>query len=610
MAEIRPLPRTFGDYLLTRSLGRDPLGETFRAGTSSGPGLAPFVLVRVFDGEGIDRAALVPAMETAVELLDEFRGQAAAKGTVLGIVDDVPYTGIDYVPGMTLDKILAQTPAGVAPFEPENALYLGDRLLAGLDAGKSFTLATGAPHGFLVPAFVTVSGDGEARIFGAGLGRGLLPSLAGEAARKAFGPYVAPEVAASGRPTPAGDAYSVAAIVIAAATGKPPESGRGLQALTSASAEVLPAPARELLARMMDPDPTRRETDPATIRRNLAKAIHGLKQASSFTLAFALSQRFGRALDDDRRTLSDESRLDARAVAAAEERAAARRAAPPVGPSVPQFGVDAPPPAEASSGASKKGFPLPAIGAIVAVLVGGGALVMKMATRTAPPPPPTPAPVVTPTAAPAPTPIVVGKDDPAFQEALQQQLALEMKKVQDQIAREQKTASKKQQAELDLAAEEAKKAAAADEAAKAARDRADQDEAARQAKVAAEARLREEVRRKAAAEAAAAEAKPVQAGDLVEVTQVEKPPSAIRVVKPEPTLLARQRKISGTVLARVLVNENGGVDQVEIMRDTTPPVGLADTTREALKRWVWSPATKDGKPVKTWVAVPVPFALK
>ena len=36
----------------------------------------------------------------------------------------------------------------------------------------------------------------------------------------------------------------------------------------------------------------------------------------------------------------------------------------------------------------------------------------------------------------------------------------------------------------------------------------------------------------------------------------------------------------------------------------------AETTRAALLRWEWSPATKDGRPVKTWVAVPVPFALK
>ena len=324
MAENRTLPRSFGHYLLTRSFGHDPLGETLRAGTVGGLRLAPFVLVRIFDGEAVDREALVPSMETAVEHLDEFRGQAAAKGTVLGIVDDVPYTGIDWVPGLTLDRILAGTPAGEAPFTPENSLLVGEKLLAGLEAGRAFLLPTGAPHGFLVPAFVTVSGDGETRLFGAGLGSGLLPSLASTSARRAFGPYLAPEVASSGRPSAAGDIYSAAAIVLAVATGRAPEPGGAADAVALAP---LPEEARALLVRMLDVDPTRRGADPTATRRALSKVLYAGPQASTFTLAFAVNQRFFRTLDDDRRAISEEERIDAGAIAAAEERAEARNAA-------------------------------------------------------------------------------------------------------------------------------------------------------------------------------------------------------------------------------------------------------------------------------------------
>ncbi len=604
MAENRPLPRTFGQYQLTRSLGRDPLGETLRAGTFDGPGLAPFVLVRVFDGDSVDRAALVPSMETAVEHLDEFRGQAVAKGTVLGIVDDVPYTGIDYVPGLTLDRILAGTPAGQAAFTPENALLVGERLLAGLEAGYPFIGPTGAPHGFLVPAFVTVSGDGDTRLFGAGLGPALLGTLASAPARKAFGPYIAPEVAASGNPSPAGDVYSAGAIVLAAAAGRAPEPGRAAEAVASSP---FPDDARALLLRMVDADPSRRESEPSAVRRALGRILHAGAQASTFTLAFAVSQRFARVLDDDRRAMSEEERIDAKAIAAAEERAASRAGAPadtPATPEAPRFEAPLPSDVPAAKG---RGLPVPAIVAALAVLAGGGALVVKMASRreasVPPPPPPTPVavlPAAVPSPPPTPAPMVVGKEDPEFRAAVEQQLALEVKKLQDQLSREQRDATKRQQAELDRAAEEARKAQAA---LAAARERADSEEATRLAKAAAEARQREEAARKAAEDAA----RTSPTGDPSDTEQVEKPATAVRIVRPEPTLLARQRKVSGTVLARVLVNEKGGVDAVEILRDTNPAVGLADATREALKRWEWSPATKDGKPVKSWIAVPVPF---
>ena len=137
-------------------------------------------------------------------------------------------------------------------------------------------------------------------------------------------------------------------------------------------------------------------------------------------------------------------------------------------------------------------------------------------------------------------------------------------------------------------------------------DRADKEEAERLAKEAADARAREDAARKAA-EAAVPK---VKEGDLVDVGQVTRPPQATKVVKPEATSLARSRRVSGTVLVRVLVDENGRAAQAEIYRDTTPKVGLGEASVAAVKQWQWTPATKDGVKVKTWIVVPLPFVLK
>ena len=99
----------------------------------------------------------------------------------------------------------------------------------------------------------------------------------------------------------------------------------------------------------------------------------------------------------------------------------------------------------------------------------------------------------------------------------------------------------------------------------------------------------------------------VKDGDLVETELVDTPPVSVRQVSPQSTRLAIQRHVSGTVLLRVLVDENGEPAKVEILRDTAPKVGLGDASKAALEQWRWKPATKDGHKVKTWIIVQVPF---
>ncbi len=615
------LPRLFGPYLLTKSLSVDALGATYRAGTTSGPSLRPFLLVKTFDGEAVDPKALLPAMETAVEYLEEVRGQAVAKGAVLGIVDEVPFAGIEYVPGQTLDRLLRGGSGDGVALPIEHALLIAEKILIGLEAGKAFARATGAPHGFLVPAFVNVSNDGDTRIFGAGLGPGLLPSLSHPKAKAAFAPYLAPEVLSGAKPSASADLYSTSAILLECLTGKAPAPGAAEESLAGAvlalNGNPLPEDIARLLARGLARDPSKREGDATAYKKALGKLLYaGPYAPSTFNLAFFMHQQFDKAIDEERRQIGSEEQIDPKPFLAAEaaaSRPAAARPAPAAMPSVPRFGIEGTAAGTTPGTAAKKGglggIPIAAVAAAAVAVIAGVVFILRGTGKPAPPTAtPTPVPVAaveTPTPAPPPTPVIVGKDDPAFQAALQAKLQEEMKKVQDQIAKEQDAAARKRQAELERAAEESRKAREAEEAARLARERADQQEAARLAKEAEEARAREEAARKAA-EAAVPKTKD---GDLVDVAQVDRPPNAVRVVKPDPTMLARQRRISGTVLMRVLVSENGKAEKIEVLRDTDPKVGLADACERALRQWEWTPATKDGKRVKTWIAVPIPFRL-
>jgi len=603
MSATAPSPRPFGPYVLTRALGSDALGEVWRAGTAGAARLRPFLLVRTFAAISIDRPALLAAMETAVHLVDDVQGPAIARGTVMGAIDDTPFVGISYVEGRTLDHLLAVRLLGT-PLPVEHGLLIAERLLAALESGAPVERFTGAAHGFLVPAFVCISNEGEAKVFGHGLGAGLLPALRHPRARQTFAPYVAPEVLAAGKPSTSGDLYSVGAILFEALTGRPPSPGVALESVESANLAVdgtpVPENLRRLLRRVLHPDPRVRDRNVPAFRRDLSALLYGGPYApSTFNLAFFLQKCFDKAIQREKLELAAEEEIDPRTLAIPPAR-------PPDRPrSAPQ-----PVPVRSVSGQMSKkalsGAPLWAVAGGAVLLLLGGAFFALRKAAPAPAPPPTPAPRSTPappTPVPTPAPVVVGKEDPLFQAAVEKKLQEEVKKREVKSAREQETATKKRMAEIDKSSEEAGKSKDSEETARASRDKADREEATRLAREAIARRKSEAQQVEAAAAAAAA----VKDGDLVEVDLADTPPVSVRQVSPQATRIAIQRRVTGTVLLRVLVDENGAPAKVEILRDTSPKVGLGDSSKAALEQWRWKPATKDGHRVKTWIVVQVPF---
>lgn len=640
-------PRPFGPYVLTRAIGSDPLGEVWRGGTAGMPRLQPFYLFRTFTSAAVDRAALHAAMETAVHLVDEVRGAAVAKGTVLGVIDGTPFLAVEYVEGRTLDTLFAARVLGAA-MPAEHGLLIAERLLTALEAGAAVERYTGAPHGFLVPAFVSVSNEGEARVFGFGLGAGLLPSLGVPRARQAFAPYIAPEVLASGKPGAPGDLYSVGAILFEALTGKPPVPGVALEAVETSALAVdgspVPEDIRRLLRRALHPDPATRDRSIAIYRRDLSALLFGGPYSpSTFNLAFFLQRNFERAIQREQTELAAEELLDPAALPPeipaarpAAETSGRRRLDSSGGAPKPESAAPArkvesttgsrrmpvppppvrPAPAKGSgpvrmmTGPPKKplgGVPVWAVALGAAAVLGAGAFFALRPSAPAPAPVPTPAPRPTaapPTPVPTPEPVVVGKDDPLFKAAVQKRLDEELKKQEARAAKQQDSAAKKKQADIEQVSEEAQKARESEDTARAARDRSDREEATRLAREGA-AKRREEAQ--AAAAAAAPAAAPVKEGDLVDVDLCDTPPAATHQVSPVDPPMARQRRVSGMVLLRVLVDETGKPAKIEIIRDVSPNVGLGAASRQALELWRWKPATKSGVRVKTWIAVEVPF---
>ncbi len=181
-------------------------------------------------------------------------------------------------------------------------------------------------------------------------------------------------------------------------------------------------------------------------------------------------------------------------------------------------------------------------------------------------------------------------------------------------------------AALERAQEEARRKAKAEQ------EKRQQDEQRRleEQKKAEEARVAEEKRRADeqakvdAAAAAAAQAAtatpppteapppeaPVKPGTLVTLSD---PGVVAPVVDRQPQLIyppiALRQRVDGIVELNILVDEKGNVADVAVVTPGGGRAGLTEAAIENVKRRHYRPGTKDGVPVRVWVAVRVRFEL-
>ena len=86
------------------------------------------------------------------------------------------------------------------------------------------------------------------------------------------------------------------------------------------------------------------------------------------------------------------------------------------------------------------------------------------------------------------------------------------------------------------------------------------------------------------------------------------PPRVVSKTDPNYTQEAKDARIQGTVVLSLVVNEDGKAEDIEVVRGIDP--GLDLNAVDALGKWQFDPATKDGKPVAVQATIEVNFKLK
>lgn len=86
-----------------------------------------------------------------------------------------------------------------------------------------------------------------------------------------------------------------------------------------------------------------------------------------------------------------------------------------------------------------------------------------------------------------------------------------------------------------------------------------------------------------------------------------KAPVVTTRVEPEYTETARQARIAGVVVVEAIIDKQGNVDGVKVVKGLS--MGLSDAAAKAVRQWKFKPGTLNGEPVATIFNLTVNFKL-
>lgn len=96
---------------------------------------------------------------------------------------------------------------------------------------------------------------------------------------------------------------------------------------------------------------------------------------------------------------------------------------------------------------------------------------------------------------------------------------------------------------------------------------------------------------------------------IFEIGDLDQPPRPLARLSPIYPPRARMRRIEGDVLLEFVVDPDGTVRNVEVI-SSRPADTFTDAALRAVRRWKFSPGTKDGRAVTTRVRQKVSFTLQ
>lgn len=86
------------------------------------------------------------------------------------------------------------------------------------------------------------------------------------------------------------------------------------------------------------------------------------------------------------------------------------------------------------------------------------------------------------------------------------------------------------------------------------------------------------------------------------------PPVPVRTVAPEYPSELRREGVSGLVMVKCSIDEQGNVAATEVEKSSNP--AFEKPALDAVKRWKFKPAKQDGTPIAIKVSIPIKFVFE
>jgi len=616
-AKNRPYEQ-FGSFILFKKLETDALGDLWRAGRVDNGQLGPTMAVRRLLGG--NRAALTASAGEAHNLVPLLAGTTFAKDQTIDVANGIPFVAHEYAGGRSLRHIVDRARGGngvtANPIPLDQAIVIAEKIALSLATTADLRyLGNRLAHGALIPQFVWITDEGEIRVGGQQIGKGLIASMSDAKVASELGRYFAAEYRASGDITKTTDVYSLGAILYLLVTGlEPPDAVTGsafaqtIRAAKTFAGQPLPDDLRAIIEKSLAIDPNARYATINDMKQVLSSLVHGGNySASTFNLAFYLSNLLKKELEGEAIEREKESKVNAAAYA-----------------EIPMAAVTAIPAQEETP--EKSRMPLYAAAAAVIIAIGAGAYFF-LKPKPAPPvvaqkavPPPTPKVISQPVIAAAPTTTgstTTASLDPAaqkkaFEAAVQQKMQEEMMKLQADMNRQLKqqqsknapvqTASVISSPQPQQQSDDRGAAAALDQRRLAAQPLT-QTQAAQQQPVVPQP----QTSAVSAPPVTQAPVSTIREGDVVDVLELDKIPEPLSAPKPYYPPLAVQQHATATIILSTLISENGDVTDVKVLKGDAR-FGFNDSAIRAMRAVHFTPPIKDGKRVKTWRPQSITFS--
>jgi serine/threonine-protein kinase len=308
----------FGKFVLLEEVETTGLGAEYRAAKLAPTGFEKLVSVLRLKPAVCSHPEAVKALMEQVKFAAQLHNVNIVKIHGIGKVDASYYVSHEFLEAKSLRAVFDRTRQDGFPFSVDHTLLIASKVAAALEHAHSRKIETGARyfHGFLTPASVVVSYEGEVRVRGFGAWPSRIREAGGSGADEDA--YLSPEQAAGGPGDARSDIWAAGAVLFEMLTGtRLVEGGRRDDVAArlaqarmknpTGDDDALPKPIAEILRRALAADPAARYAEIHEMRKAVDTLLFsGDFSPTTFNLAFFMHSLFREDIDREARVLKEE----------------------------------------------------------------------------------------------------------------------------------------------------------------------------------------------------------------------------------------------------------------------------------------------------------------